>query len=590
MPNCGDIGKLVGLLALAAFGCGSAPGPSPEAAESDERPLFREVAAASGLSFEHFIGATSEYFIPEIMGAGVGMLDYDGDGDLDLFLPQGTLLHPAKTLEDSTFPPPRTNWPGGQLYRNEIIPSGRLQFVNVTEQSGIRQQGYGMGVAVGDYDNDGDPDLFLTQFGPNLLYRNNGDGTFLDVTTSGLDDERWSTSAAFVDYDRDGDLDLFFANYIDFTVSNSKQCYDRTGAQDYCTPKVHNPAPDRLFRNDDGRFVDVTRAAGLQAAYGNGLGVICADFDGDGWIDLYVANDAVANQLWRNDGRGGFVDVALEAGAAFNADGLAEAGMGITAEDWDQDGDTDLFLTHLSRETNTLYVNNGGGQFRDATNRYGLGAVSTPLTGFGVDWFDYNHDGLLDLFVANGGVTIMERQRGAAYPFRQRNQLYRNGGARFEEVVGEAAAVFSVEEVSRGAAFGDIDGDGDVDIVVANNNGPVRLLLNEHNDGAAGKKDWLQVRLRGTNANRDAFGARVALLAEGRDPVWRRVHTDGSYLSASSQAVHFGLPDGMRVEGVGVEWPGGDRERFPAMPGSRVELTQGTGEPWPQSSPQPQAP
>ncbi len=538
--------------------------------------MFVEAAETSGLDFRHFIGATGEYFIPEIMGAGVALLDYDGDGDLDVFLLQGSLLAPQDALEDSTFPPPARNWPGGQLYRNEIVPSGELRFVNVTESSGIRQLGYGMGAAVGDYDNDGDPDLFLTQFGPNLLYRNNGDGTFSDVTTAGLEDERWSTSATFFDYDRDGDLDLFFTNYIDFTINNSKQCYDPTGARDYCTPMVHNPVPDRLLRNDEGRFVDVTRAAGLEAAYGNGLGVVAADFDGDGWADLYVANDAVANQFWRNNGRGGFVDEALPSGTAFNADGLAEAGMGIAAGDFDGDGDEDLFVTHLSRETNTLYVNNGGGLFRDETNRFGLGSISTPFTGFGTAWLDFDHDGWLDLFVANGGVTTMEAQRGDAYPFRQKNQLFRRQGSRFEEISDAAGAAFEAEEVSRGAAFGDLDQDGDMDIVLSNNNGPARLLLNQH-DGP----NWLQVRLIGREDNRDAIGARAALLQGESKPVWRRIHTDGSYLSASSPDTHFGVPEGFSAKAVGVEWPSGARERFAVEPGRLNELRQGEGESWP---------
>lgn len=576
MRSSADKLSITCLSLLTALGCGCSPSAAPEAPALGSAALFREVGAQSGLEFGHFIGATGDYFLPEIMGAGVALLDYDGDGDLDVFLPQGTLLDPSKSLDDTVFPPPTSNWPGGQLYRNEIIPNGELWFVNVTEQSGIRQLGYGMGAAVGDYDNDGAPDLFITQFGPNILYRNQGDGTFRDVTTAGLDDERWSASAAFCDYDRDGDLDLFFTNYVDFTVSNNKQCYDRTGARDYCTPKAYSPVPDRLFRNDAGTFVDASRQAGVDAAYGNGLGVACADFDGDGWTDIYVANDAMANQLWRNNQRGGFTDIALEAGVAFNADGLAEAGMGIAAGDFDADGDEDLFVTHLSMETNTLYLNNGAGLFRDETNRFGLGAVSTPLTGFGVSWFDFDHDGDLDLFAANGGVTIMESQRGSTYPFRQPNRLYRNNGGRFEDVVDAMAAETQTELVHRGAAFGDIDRDGDIDIVVSVNNGPARLLLNQH-DAA----DWLQVRLTGASSNRDAIGARVALLTEGSAPMWRRVHTDGSYLSASSKTVHFGIPQAVGIAGVGVVWPDGHREQFATAPGAVVEIQQSQGSPWP---------
>ena len=568
------LGAFVAAAVALAGGCEAGPAPDPPRIQTAE--LFVDVAQTSGLDFRHFVGATGDYFIPEIMGAGVALLDFDSDGDLDVFLLQGALLDPSKTLADSSFPPPDRSWPGGQLYRNDLIPSGKLRFTNVTEQSGIRQTGHGMGAAVGDYDNDGDPDLFLTQFGPNLLYRNNGDGTFQDVTTPGLDDERWSTSAAFLDYDRDGDLDLFFANYIDFQVTNSKQCYDPAGARDYCTPMVHSPVPDRLFRNDDGRFVDVTKAAGLDAAYGNGLGVACADFDGDGWTDVYVANDAVANQLWRNNGLGGFEDHGLSAGVAFNADGLAEAGMGVAAGDFDDDGDEDIFVTHLTKETNTLYVNSGIAMFRDQTNRFRLGAPSALSTGFATAWLDFDHDGALDLFVANGGVTTMESQRGEEYPFRQRNQLFRRTAERFEEISASAGGAFQAEEVSRGGAFGDIDNDGDIDIVVSNNNGPVRLLLNGR-DGS----DWLQVRLHGVEDNRDAMGARVALLHDGAEPLaWRRIHSDGSYLSASSRDAHFGVRAGSAPTSAGVQWPNGKRERFKVTPACLNSLSQGEGEPW----------
>ena len=573
MPKFADSAfSLLPAALLLALGCGS---PPPEQTSAPPAAQFEEAAERTGLDFRHFLGATGDYFVPEIMGAGVALFDYDGDGDLDVYLPQGSLLDSSKSFSDSIFPPPGPGLAGGQLYRNEIIPSGELRFVNVTEESGIQATGYGMGVAVGDFDNDGFPDLYLTNFGPNQLYHNNGDGTFADVTTLGLDDERWSASAAFCDYDRDGDLDLVVVNYIDFHITGNKQCYGRTGARDYCTPKAYNSVPDRLLRNDDGKFVDVTEAAGLTAAHGNGLGVVCADFDGDGWLDIYVANDAVANQLWRNNGRGGFEDVALPAGVAFNADGLAEAGMGIAAGDFDLDGDEDLFLTHLSQETNTLYVNGGRGLFRDETNRYGLGSPSTPFTGFGVQWLDYNHDGLPDLFIANGGVTTMESQRGSEHPFRQKNHLYRGLPGRFERVAAEAGPAFEIEEVSRGAAFGDIDNDGDIDIVVSNNNGPARLLLNQQNG-----LRWIQVRLTGVDDARDAYGARVALLTEGRSPVWRRVHADGSYLSSSSPIVHFGLGDAARLTGVGVEWLNGRREIFDAEPGSVNRVQQGEGRNW----------
>jgi hypothetical protein len=513
------------------------------------------------------------------MGAGAAVFDYDGDGDLDVYLLQGTMLDPSKSVDQARFPPPQQHWPGNRLFRNELVPSGELRFRDVTEEAGVGFQGYGMGVAVGDYDGDGDLDLYVTNFGPNVLFRNNGEGSFTDVTReAGVDDPRWSASAAFVDYDRDGDLDLYFANYIDFTITNNKECFDPTGARDYCTPTTYRPAPSRLFRNEGGgKFVDVSAKAGLGAAFGNGLGVTCADFDNDGWPDLYVANDGTANQLWLNKSDGTFEDIALMAGAAYSGDGRAEAGMGVTAADFDEDGDEDLFMTHLAQETNTLYVNNGRGEFRDETDRFGLGAVSMPYTGFGSQWFDYDNDGRLDLFIANGAVTILESLRGTAYPFHQRNLLLRGGeGGRYEEVSAQGGAALELSEVSRGAAFGDIDNDGDIDIVVTNNNGPVRLLRNEV--GAA--RPALTVRLRGSIGNREAIGARVALLRRGKPPLWRRAHRDGSYLSSSDIRVTLAVGN-ETVEGMGVIWPRGAQERFENLPAAGgVELVEGKGLAW----------
>ena len=485
-----------------------------------QRILFLEVAAQVGLDFQHFPGATGEFFLPEITGSGVGLLDYDLDGDLDVYLVQGAPLDSAQ-ITHYTFPPPATHFPGNRLYRNELVPSGTVRFLDVTEQAGVGFAGHGMGVAVADSDNDGDPDLYVTNVGPNVFYRNNGDGTFQDVTdTAGVQDERWSTSAAFVDYDRDGHLDVFLANYVDFTYAGNKPCYGLGGWRDYCGPQTYRPVPDRLFRNQgDGRFRDVSGSTGLGTSFGSGLGVATADFNADGWIDIYVANDGDPNQLWINNGDGTFEDRAMLSGAALNAHGNAEAGMGVTVADFDGDGDEDLFLTHLAQETNTLYRNDGKAGFVDATQRLLLGNVSMGLTGFGTHWFDYDHDGRLDLFVANGAVTIIDSLRGRDdFPYRQPNQLFRATARGYELIAREQAWDSESLAVGRGVAFGDIDNDGDLDFVESNGGGPARLFLNQ----AGSEQPWIQLRLRGTTSVRDAYGAQVTLIHNGEQRVWRR--------------------------------------------------------------------
>ncbi len=555
------------LVASAGCGPGDRPGAQPRSAEVP--PLFREAAAATGLVFHHFADASDDFRLPEIMGSGVALLDYDLDGDLDVYFLQGAPLSDGADPAASKFPP--RHGLGNRLFENRIVPDGTLSFEDATDRAGLGFEGYAMGAAVGDYDGDGDPDLYVTALGENALYRNSGDGSFDRV--DGPQDRRWSSSAAFVDYDQDGDLDLFFTNYVDFTVRNNKQCFSPVGARDYCNPTVYNPVPDRLFRNDGGQFADVSAEAGLGAAFGNGLGVASADLNSDGRPDIYVANDGTENQLWINLGGGRFENEAMLSGAAVNADGRAEAGMGVVAADFDNDGDDDLFLTHNTLETNTLYLNNGRGHFVDATNRFGLGSLSMPFTGFGVSWADFDHDGRLDLFVANGAVTVMETLRGGAYPFLQDNQYFRGTEQGFEAMQGSAVWGGLEPLVGRGTATGDIDRDGDLDLVVSNNNGPARLYLN-HTEGPPA----LLVTLGANGRNPSALGAVVGLRCSDGSEQWRRVRRDGSYLSSSEPVAHFAAAAGAVPESIEVGWPEGGWESFPAPPGGgAVSLQQGAG-------------
>jgi hypothetical protein len=551
-----------------AFLLARSPAPVPAAG-----PLFIEAADETGLHFTHDNGATGQRYMPEMMGAGVALFDYDNDGDLDVYVVQGAPIDPDAR--------PAT---GNRLFRNDGVVAGVPHFTDVTEQAGLGMKAVGMGVAVGDVDNDGWLDVYVTAFGSNVLYRNRGDGTFVDVTAQAhVDDPRWTTSAAFIDYDRDGDQDLFVANYVAFTKPGNKVCTDHAGARDYCPPGAYAPVPTRLFRNDEGlTFTDVTEASGVGRAYGAGLGVAVGDLNGDGWPDVYVANDATPNQLWINRHDGTFEDLGLLSGTAFNALGRPEGSMGIALGDADNDGDEDLFVTNIVGESHVLYLNDGAANFEDARVRTGLGPATADMTGFGTGWLDYDNDGRLDLFVTNGAVNIIEGQRGQPVPYRQRSQLFHNeGGGRFREVSREAGPFFEQLLVGRGAAFGDLDNDGDVDIVVTTNNGPARLLLNQTNApgrSAASGRHWLEIGLRGEDGRRIITGARVGVVRAGRPTLWRRARTDGSYLSASDGRVHVGLGDQPHLDRVVVQWPDGVIESYTGVDADRVvTLRRGAG-------------
>jgi len=595
-PGSRHRGRAVAVvLSVFAWGCGPsgpAPGPADPGSTAGSsagiaRPIFVDATAEAGIDFVQFNGMTGEMYIVEMMGSGGALFDYDNDGDLDLWLRQGTMLNPEKTLRDALFPPETPDRATDRLYRNDLQVaadgSRRLFFTDVTDRTGQQIRDYGMGIAAADYDHDGDVDLYLTNFGPNRLLRNEGDGSFTDVTTeSGTEDDRWSVPAVFVDLDQDGWLDLYEGNYLDFSIANHKRCFRPSSAEDYCGPLSYRPVPDRLFHNrGDGTFADVTAASGLATIYGTSLGVLATDFNHDGAIDLFIANDAQENFLWINRGDGTFVEDGLLRGVAVNSRGEREGSMGVATGDYDANGTPDIFVTHMATETNTLYVNDGEAMFRDATLMAGLATISRPLTGFGTAGIDYGNTGTLGLLILNGEVTVIEalERAGDPYPLHQKNQLFRNlGDLRFENLGSAAGEAFELSEVSRGAILGDVDNDGDVDFVVVNNNGPARLFRNM----VGQDRHWIGFRLRDRHG-RSPQGARLELIREDGPPSVRWAGTDGSYCSANDPRVLFGLgDDATGVTGVRVDWPAGAAEVFSIHAvETYVDLLEGQGDPLP---------
>jgi predicted nucleotidyltransferase len=543
------------------------------------QPQFTDVTAAAGIDFDHTFGGLEKHHILEAHGSGAAFFDYDNDGDLDLYVVNGATF---STYEAKS-------GPGNAHYRNR----GDGAFDNVSHDAGTGDAGWGAGVAVGDIDNDGHRDLYVTNYGPNVLYRNLGAGAFGDITPSaGVGGRDFSASAAFLDYDNDGDVDLYVANYVVFDAAKavseeSRPCTFYGGIDVYCGPKGLVGAPDVLYRNDgDLAFTDVTESSGIARANRfYGLGVMPLDYDGDGDIDICVANDETPNVLFRNDGDGAFTDVALLAGVAYNGDGDVEAGMGIHAADVDNDGDDDLYLTHFFSETNTLYRNEGQRRqsgagmmapvrFTDVTSMAGLAAPTVGLLGWGTRFFDWDHDGLLDLFVANGHVYPQVDRKVTGSPYRQPDQLFRNiGDGTFQEISKEAGLGGLAAKVSRGAAFGDIDNDGDIDVFVSNLNDTPTLL---RHDGDS-RRNWLMVQVVGTRSNRDAVGTRLRLVAAGRSQ-WRTISGAGSYLSASDIRAHFGLGKIPRVEKVEVTWPDGTTRTVVDLPANRLLVIRQGGD------------
>ena len=539
------------------------------ACSQSEPAWFSEEARERGLDFEHHSGFDGRPMMPEMMGGGVALADLDGDGDLDAYLVQSGRV-------DKTLDPELS---ANRLYMNR----GDGYFDEVEGAAGAADRGYGMGAAAGDYDNDGDIDLYVTNLGPNVLLRNDGTGTFMDVTAeSGVGDPRWSTAANFVDLDLDGDLDLFVVNYINWTPEIERECYVKTFYVTYCGPTAYGvPAMDRLYRNNgDGTFTDVTKAAGIDVAFGNGLGNVAADFNADGLADLFVANDGTTNQLWMNAGNLRFEEECVLWSCAMDSDGIEKAGMGVASADVDDDGDSDLLVVNLERQTDS-YFRNEGSYFFDATRLVGLGTASMRHTRFGVALADFDNDGRLDLYEANGKIALSGPAEGDGYA--EPNTLYRgsvdDGAVRFEELGPPGGVAHGLVHTSRAVASGDLDDDGGIDLVVINRDAAAYLLMNRADRG-----NWARFRVRTANG-RDAHGATVSATVGDRR-LSRDVQPSASYLASSDPRAHFGVGGESRLRNVAVRWPGGAEEAFGDFAAGAIhELRQGEGSPSQLASP-----
>jgi hypothetical protein len=529
-------------------------------------PSFIDVAERVGITLINICGGLTKDYIVESLGNGAAFFDYDRDADVDLLIVNGSTLADYKNGGD----------PVAALYRND---GGR--FVNVTGGTGLDRRGWGMGVCVADYDNDGHSDIYITAYGPNVLYRNNGDGTFSDVTAyAGVGDARWGLNCAFGDYDRDGDVDLYVANYLTFDESviprrgESQRCR-YMGADVFCGPLGLAGEPDVLYRNNgDGTFTDVTERSGIKDPGYYGMGVVFSDFDNDGWPDIYVANDAVPNFLFRNNRDGTFSELGLISGTALNEAGREQSSMGVGAGDYDGNGYFDIFVTNFARDTNTLYRNLGGLLFVDATSTAGMGDVALQYLGWGTGFADFDNDGFEDIFVANGHLYPEIDGLNVGQSYAQRKEIYRNlGGGQFKEIAPDLAGDLLKGKSARGTAFADYDNDGDVDILAVNINDRPTLY---RNDGG-NRKNWIAFRLEGSRSNRDAIGARIEIHAGGKTQV-AEVRSGESYLSHHDMRIHFGLGDATSVDRVRIHWPSGRKEELRKLEAGRfVTVKEGEG-------------
>ncbi|MAF27392.1 MAG: FG-GAP-like repeat-containing protein [Gemmatimonadota bacterium] len=557
-PRAGGVVALAGGAMLLAGGCGDRDAPSVEEEPAvADSAWFADATTALGIDFVHGSGRETNPLFPEIMGGGAALVDLTGDGMADAYLIQsGSLRHP-----------------GSEAARNRLyVNRGDGTFEDRTDGSGADDRGYGIGVTAGDYDNDGRMDLYVTNYGGNTLLRNLGDGRFEDTTEhAGVGNDRWGTSAAFLDMDADGDLDLFVTNYVNWSIENEITCRNSLGEPDYCLPTNYGaPTRDTLYRNEgDGTFTDTSDDAGFADAFGYGLGVVCGDFDLDGRTDIFVANDTMFNQLWLNNGDGTFTDDALIMGCAVDENGITKAGMGVMAVDYDDDGDLDVLVVNLQRQSDSYYRNDGG-LFTDRTAAIGLGAGSIGYTRFGMGLLDFDNDGRLDYFLANGRVE-MALEPPTADPYAETNLLFRGeAGGRLVEVEPKGGTTKVLIHTSRAAAFADVDGDGALDILVGNRDGPAKLLLNRAGRG----QSWISIRALEEHG-RDALGATVSLSA-GERRITRDVRAAFSYCSASDPVVHVGLGHLDAATDVRVLWPDGREDAFGDLKaGQHWTLTHG---------------
>jgi hypothetical protein len=533
------------LLGALAAHCAAATPPSP---------VFIDITDSSGLRFKHDASLTSQKYLLESMGSGVAMLDYDGDGWLDLFFVNGAAIEdpmPAGKMPDKSHP---RYW--NRLYRNNHDGT----FTDVTKEAGVQGHSYGMGVSAGDYDNDGRPDIYVTNFGANILYHNNGDGTFTDVTEkAGVAGGGWSTSACWADYDRDGKLDLIVARYLDWNFAMNVWCgAHKPGYRAYCHPDQFKPVQHLVFHNNgDGTFADVSQSSRIGLSPGKGLGVAVNDFDLDGWPDILVANDSFPQQLFRNNCDGTFTEVGLKAGVAYDEDGNTFAGMGLDFEDYDNDGLPDIFIDALGNQKYALF-HNVKGRFEYVTSPAGIGGITVLHSGWGAKFFDYDNDGWKDLFVGQGHVIDNIELTQPKLRHLEPCLLMRNVNGRFEDASHVGGQALLVPRAARGVAFGDLDNDGFLDLAINCNNQRAVLLRNQGGNA----NHWLMINTVGTRSNRDGIGARIRVVAESGLQQWATVSTASSYLSSNDKRVHFGLGKDRIARLIEITWPDGRVEKI----------------------------